>query len=115
VSIEHGVDPLNLGSQSLLPEIGRGVDQNAFAFFLHPGRSAQAMVLGVPRATYRALARDQRNAGRGAAAEDGQDHSDVTVVADPLDPKISKSSLQSEWRSNDPALKSGFSRSGWPL
>ena len=71
MGVEHAVEPIDIGIQQLLAQIGRGVDQ-------HPRRAAGRAALyqkrGAPPAVFRNFGSQspQPSAGRGTPAEDPQ-------------------------------------------
>src|SRR4051794_35816797 len=74
VGVEHGVDPIDLGVEKLLAQVGRCVDQHArdagVAAALHQERCAAAAVLRVVGIGVAPAERRAWHAARGAAAED---------------------------------------------
>ena len=75
VGEQHGVEPVHVGVEQLLAQVGRGVDQDAghavAVPLLHQQRAAAAAVLRILRIAGAPAERRPRHAGGRAAAQDG--------------------------------------------
>jgi hypothetical protein len=69
---QNRIEPTNAVTQSLLPEISRRINQNAFSRVFDQNRNPQTVVARVFRSANLAIAADKRNARRSACAQESQ-------------------------------------------
>ena len=71
---QHGVKPIDLSPESLLPKINRSIDKNFLMVMLDQDGDAEAFVTRIVGQTGLAVASYRRNAGGGACTEEGELH-----------------------------------------
>jgi len=71
---QHGVKPIDLSSEGLLPKINRSIDKNFLMVVLDQDGDAEAFITRIVGQTGLAVASYRRNAGGGACTEEGELH-----------------------------------------
>src|SRR6185369_8051631 len=81
---QHGIEMFQTSSQRLLPKVGGSVDDDSLPGVLDQDRNAQTLVARIVRRAGFAVARNRRNSGGCAGAEEGQFHFVSLVVSSQL-------------------------------